>query len=48
VGWESKVLARVSGRLQDQSKTGAVGESVLGWEAGVLDILRQRIERESK
>jgi hypothetical protein len=47
-GWESKVLARVSSRLQERSNSVAVDEPVLGWEATVLDVLRRRIERESK
>ena len=45
--WESKVLARVSGRLQERDKSGGE-EPALGWESSVLDILRQRIEKESK
>jgi hypothetical protein len=48
-GWESKVLARVSGRLQERANQSAgKDEPVLGWEATVLDTLRQRIEREPK
>ena len=48
-GWESKVLARMSGRLQERANAAAVAdEPVLGWEATVLDTLRRRIERESK
>jgi hypothetical protein len=46
--WESKVLARVSGRLQERASGAAGDEPVLGWEATVLDTLRQRIEKESK
>jgi hypothetical protein len=47
--WESKVLARVSGRLHERANAGpAVDEPVLGWEATVLDTLRERIEKESK
>jgi hypothetical protein len=48
-GWESKVLARVSGRLQERTKLGVVAdEPTLGWESTVLDTLRKRIEQESK
>ena len=47
-GWESKVLARVSGRLQERANGGSADEPVLGWEATVLDTLRRRIEQESK
>jgi len=46
--WESKVLARVSGRLREKVDGAAAGEPVLGWEATVLDALRRRIEKESK
>jgi hypothetical protein len=46
--WESKVLARVSGRLQERAEAAATDEPALGWEATVLDALRRRIERESK
>jgi hypothetical protein len=47
--WESKVLARVSGRLQERAnEIAAQGEPELGWEATVLDSLRKRIEKESK
>jgi hypothetical protein len=46
--WESKVLARVSGRLQERASGDTADEPVLGWEATVLDTLRRRIERESK
>ena len=47
-GWESKVLARVSGRLQERASHATGEEPALGWEATVLDTLRQRIEKESK
>jgi hypothetical protein len=47
--WESKVLARVSGRLQERAcDSAAHSEPALGWEATVLDVLRRRIEKESK
>jgi hypothetical protein len=41
--WESKVLARVSSRLQEHS--GRIDEPSLGWESTVLDTLRKRIEQ---
>jgi hypothetical protein len=41
--WESKVLARVSARLQERSAAG--DEPSLGWESTVLDTLRKRIEQ---
>ena len=48
VNWESKVLARVSGRLQERANNGTVDEPKLGWESSVLDVLRKRIEQGPK
>ena len=48
-GWESKVLGRLSGRLQERAADRAAkDEPTVGWESTVLDTLRRRIERAPK
>lgn len=46
--WESKVLGRLNGRLHALPADSKPDDPTLGWEATVLDVLRKRIERESK
>ena len=47
--WESKVIGRLHGRLQHLPMRDATDQPVdssnVSWEAGVLDVLRRRIER---
>jgi hypothetical protein len=47
--WESKVIGRLNGRLHQLPTADPRNDDpTLGWEATVLDVLRKRIERESK
>lgn len=42
--WESKVVGRLNGRLQDLPAE--TDQPSLGWESTVLDVLRKRIEKD--
>ena len=42
-GWESKVVGRLNGRLNELPASDDPSE--LGWESAVLDVLRKRIEK---
>lgn len=43
--WEAKVIGRMNGRLHNLPPA---ADQEVGWESSVLDVLRKRIEKESK